>query len=757
LGKYQPWNDRGQSRYTGWGNERRSADLPICLTEYDIDIADEGQQAAKYRDHIPAFWEHERVEGITLWGYEEGTTWKANTFILNSDGSEREALTYLRENYIETLGKVEMNMWRPANIGDPPLPSWLNEPVDNGEYRVMANFYNLQIPEYQEYVGETVLSEQTIHANLDNGDFDVTEFTGYTYFGTNDEWVDDRHWPASYPAIYKGCHWGSCSRADGGPLPMRIWDLDSLESEWETDVVYDSWADKPKAAWNAAYDIWLDIGTKPYDDDNLPETAHSLDQPYGTELMIWNDYKNHGSVGDYDIIEPSGNLVGQVTINSVTWDLWIGVGEGTDPNNDEPVKWNIVSFVKSDATGQGGSFDFDAKPFVDHVLTLDNDCSIAYNDASYPVEAAGSPCAEDHWWITSAQAGFEMWWNGEGLQSKSFSVRPQANTLVGGTGRHTSTDDPMGQRTKVHWRDHIQLFQMDVECSEVPDVTYELEGEEFSVVDPTGPTGNMRSVSGDMEVVYDEGNVYDFYAVVEPLWEIGDLVIHGDATVEITVDCDGDIDTYTENIYVDPSGVVRTTEDAPIAGATVTLYRSDTAGGPFTQVPDGSDIMSPTNRTNPDLTDESGAFGWDVVAGYYKVRAEAGDCHAPGDPSTPYVETEVLEIPPPIFDLDLILECPKPEPQPDLPVELNVFADWGAGYCAEVIVTNNADEPVEWLVHFPVDGTFYDHWNFTLHRATGWMPGAFGGTRSWIRTRVHTASAFAPTVAAVLPATRSAR
>jgi endo-1,4-beta-xylanase len=119
-----------------------SADLPICLTEYDIDIADEGQQAAKYRDHIPAFWEHERVEGITLWGYEEGTTWKANTFILNSDGSEREALTYLRENYIETLGKVEMNMWRPANIGDPP-PAKLAQRT-RGQWRIPGDGQFLQ-------------------------------------------------------------------------------------------------------------------------------------------------------------------------------------------------------------------------------------------------------------------------------------------------------------------------------------------------------------------------------------------------------------------------------------------------------------------------------------------------------------------------------------------------------------------------------------------------------------------------------------
>jgi endo-1,4-beta-xylanase len=709
--------------------DNTSADLPIYLTEYDVERSNDQQQLDIYEEQFTFMYNHPRVEGITMWGYVEGAMWKADAFLMHTDAdyTKRPALQYLWDNYINVEPPEEyedLRMWRPENIDDPPEPSWRNIDVADEEYRVMANFYNLKIPEQSLYIvegsnnqWEMMDSAQTIRAYLDDGDFDVTEFTGYSYMGRDGDWVDTRHWPSSYPAIYKGCHWGSCSRVDGGPFPMRLWDLESLDSEWETGVVPGSWAERDGAVWNAAYDIWLDIGTKPYWEDNLPEAAHSVGQPYGTELMIWNDYKNLGS-----IIEPSGDLVqDNITLDGIpgTWDVWIGVGEGVDYHNDETVQWNIVSFVRNGADGTGGAFDIDAKPFVEYLVEdigdewIGNVCPIAYDDGSHSVESPGSPCADDRWWITSAQAGFEIWWNGKGLQSESFSVRPKANTLVSHTGRRTGTDDPLGRRTKLHWRDHIQLFKMDVECSEVPDVTYVLEGEEFSVVDPIGPTDGTKSTSGVMEIVYNEGNTYDFYTVVEPLRELGDLVIHGNAVVTVTVDCDGDIDTYTENIYVDPSGWVRTVEGAPIAGATVTLYRSDTAGGPFTQVPDGSDIMSPTNRTNPDLTDESGAFGWDVIAGYYKVRAEAGDCHAPGDPSTPYVETEVLEIPPPIFDLDLILECPKPEPQPDLPVELHVFSDWGAGYCAEVIVTNNTPEPVEWLVHFPVDGTFYDHWNFS--------------------------------------------
>lgn len=103
------------------------------------------------------------------------------------------------------------------------------------------------------------------------------------------------------------------------------------------------------------------------------------------------------------------------------------------------------------------------------------------------------------------------------------------------------------------------------------------------------------------------------------------------------------------NIYIDPSGFVRTTSGAPIVGATVTLYRSDDPAGPFTVVPDGSAIMSPSNRTNPDTTDSTGHFGWDVIAGYYTVVAAKTGCTS--------AETAVMTIPPPVTNLDIRLDC----------------------------------------------------------------------------------------------------
>ena len=133
---------------------------------------------------------------------------------------------------------------------------------------------------------------------------------------------------------------------------------------------------------------------------------------------------------------------------------------------------------------------------------------------------------------------------------------------------------------------------------------------------------------------------------------------HGAAQVTFTIICPGGVTTTPGfNIYIDPSGTVVDTTGAPVVGATVTLLRSDFDTGPFTAVPNGDAIMSPANRTNPDTTDATGNFGWDVLAGFYVVRAEKTGCRSPDDPSSSFVESAVLDIPPPVTNLRLTLEC----------------------------------------------------------------------------------------------------
>jgi hypothetical protein len=140
----------------------------------------------------------------------------------------------------------------------------------------------------------------------------------------------------------------------------------------------------------------------------------------------------------------------------------------------------------------------------------------------------------------------------------------------------------------------------------------------------------------------------------------------GIARVSITIECPGGgTEDFVFDVYIDPSGTVRTLTGAPVVGATVTLLRSDAESGPFEVVPDGSGVMSLANRRNPDATDARGHFGWDVIAGFYKVRAERTGCTNPTDPALSFVETAVLTIPPPVTDLDLRLDCPVDGPNPD--------------------------------------------------------------------------------------------
>jgi hypothetical protein len=134
---------------------------------------------------------------------------------------------------------------------------------------------------------------------------------------------------------------------------------------------------------------------------------------------------------------------------------------------------------------------------------------------------------------------------------------------------------------------------------------------------------------------------------------------HGPAVITITVTCPNSAQNKTVevDVYIDPSGTVRNTIGDPISGATVTLERSDSSSGPFVAVPTGDAIMSPSNRTNPDMSNAQGAFHWDVIAGYYKVRAEKTGCHDSANASISFVESAVLTIPPPATDLVLTLRC----------------------------------------------------------------------------------------------------
>jgi hypothetical protein len=138
----------------------------------------------------------------------------------------------------------------------------------------------------------------------------------------------------------------------------------------------------------------------------------------------------------------------------------------------------------------------------------------------------------------------------------------------------------------------------------------------------------------------------------------------GYAEMDIFIDCPAGTadETVTFQIYIDPSGTVLDQSGQPVEGATVTLLRSDSTGGPFVPVPNGSDLMSPANRSNPVLTGADGRFGWDVVGGYYRMTVSKDGCTAPDGGAT--LTSPVYDVPPAITGIELVLNCAAPDTTP---------------------------------------------------------------------------------------------
>jgi hypothetical protein len=80
------------------------------------------------------------------------------------------------------------------------------------------------------------------------------------------------------------------------------------------------------------------------------------------------------------------------------------------------------------------------------------------------------------------------------------------------------------------------------------------------------------------------------------------------------------------------------------------------ATGPITPVPNGSIVMSSANRRNPDLTSQTGGFGWDVLPGFYQVRA--GKHGWRSSKGQLLAHTPVFPVPPPVDNIVLKLQCP---------------------------------------------------------------------------------------------------
>jgi hypothetical protein len=220
-----------------------------------------------------------------------------------------------------------------------PATDYGTIPIDNNTYIYQQNEWNSTLPQCATVIGESF--------TLTTADYDQPNGA-----------------PATYPSIFRGCHWGKCTA--NNPFPIEENKLSSASTTVDTTEV--------PGNYDVAYDIWFN------------QTPTTDGQPDGTEVMVWIDHSGFP--------QPAGSQTGVATIDGVTWEVWTG----TDPS------WNIVSYVQTNPTSSVSNLNL--LPF--------------FNDAV----SRGS--LETTWYLIDVEMGFEVWTGGKGLGISNFSVNATA-------------------------------------------------------------------------------------------------------------------------------------------------------------------------------------------------------------------------------------------------------------------------------------------------------------------------------------------
>ncbi|KAA2252259.1 cellulose-binding protein [Solihabitans fulvus] len=220
--------------------------------------------------------------------------------------------------------------------------------ISTGDYLIQANEWNSSSPQCITYTGGTAWSLTTANFNLNGGA------------------------PATYPSIYKGCHWGMCTPNSG--MPIQVSNLGSATTSWST-------SQPASGAYDVAYDVWFN------------STPTTTGQPDGTEVMIW--INSRGGV------QPFGSQTGTSSVDGMNWSVWTG----------QQTSWKIISYVLNPGATSVSNLDLKA----------------LFNDAV----ARGSINPSNY--LIDVEAGFEVWRGGQGLGTNSFSVTATAGGNSGDT------------------------------------------------------------------------------------------------------------------------------------------------------------------------------------------------------------------------------------------------------------------------------------------------------------------------------------
>lgn len=203
--------------------------------------------------------------------------------------------------------------------------------------------------------------------------------------------------PASYPSIFKGCHWGTCTSGSGMPVQVS-----SATASTSVSITTTS------GNWDSAYDIWF---------NTTPTTSG---QPNGTELMIWVNHQGFP--------QPIGSKRATVTIDGSSWDVWIG-------NSG----WNVISYVK---TSPATSVSLDLKPFFQDAVSrgqLQNSWYLIAIEYGFEIWTGGQGLAVNSFSATvgsggSSSSSSSSSSSGGGSSSSSSSSSSSGGSSSGGSG-----------------------------------------------------------------------------------------------------------------------------------------------------------------------------------------------------------------------------------------------------------------------------------------------------------------------------------
>lgn len=177
--------------------------------------------------------------------------------------------------------------------------------------------------------------------------------------------------PATYPSLFRGCHWGVCTSSN--PFPIQENNIASATTSVSIT--------QPSGINNdSAYDIWFN------------QTSTTPGQPNGTEVMIWINHQGAP--------QPFGSQVATVTLNGARYAVWTG----------RMPSWNIVSYVA-----------------VTPVTSVTN-----LNLLPFFADAVSRGSLDPSWWLIDVEYGFEVWTGGQGLAATGFSVSAAAGNSSGG-------------------------------------------------------------------------------------------------------------------------------------------------------------------------------------------------------------------------------------------------------------------------------------------------------------------------------------